>query len=37
MGFGVWKVAYKSVTADIVKDLMKLRESQSGDNYVHRL
>lgn len=37
MGFGAWKLAYKSVKADIVKDLMKLRESQSGGNYVHRL
>lgn len=37
MVFGAWKVAYKSVTTHIVKDLMKLRESQSGDNYVHRL
>jgi hypothetical protein len=37
MWFGAWKVEYKSVTVHIVKDLMKLLESQSGDNYVHRL
>jgi len=36
LGFGAWKVAYKSVTEDIVKDLMKLRESE-GDNYFRRL
>ena len=35
MEFGAWKLAYQSVIADIVKGWMKLRESQTGENYVH--